>query len=75
MQLLTFVKVPVLSEQTVVTQPRVSTVCRPFTKAERWAMRRIPRQSVIVTTMGKPSGIAATAKLTAILKICVKMVM
>ena len=59
-----------MSLQMVVTQPNVSTVWSPLTRALLRAMRRMPRHSVIVTTMGSPSGIAATASDTAMLNIC-----
>ena len=45
------------------TQPSVSTIGNFFTIASRLAIRCTPNANVTVTTMGKPSGIAATAKL------------
>mmetsp|Transcript_13227 Transcript_13227/g.33323 ORF Transcript_13227/g.33323 Transcript_13227/m.33323 type:complete len:253 (-) Transcript_13227:1069-1827(-) len=62
------VRVPVLSEQMTVTDPRVST-------AGSWRMMALRRASVciasareMVTTAGRPSGMAATASTMAILK-------
>ncbi|KNC30583.1 hypothetical protein FF38_11994 [Lucilia cuprina] len=66
------VNVPVLSEQITLTQPKVSTVGSFLTIALRLAMRITPKAKVTVTTMGKPSGIAATARETDILNISVK---
>lgn len=43
--------------------PRVSTVGSLFTMAFRLAIRITPNANVTVTTIGSPSGIAATAKL------------
>lgn len=62
------VRVPVLSEQITEVQPSVSTDGRLRTIAFFFAMRRVPRARQVVITAGKPSGIAATAKATAILK-------
>lgn len=56
------VSVPVLSEQMTVTDPSVSTAGSLRTIADRVAMCRTPRASVMVTTAGSPSGTAATAK-------------
>uniref|UniRef100_A0A2M4C4L4 Putative secreted protein n=2 Tax=Nyssorhynchus TaxID=44543 RepID=A0A2M4C4L4_9DIPT len=64
-----FVIVPVLSEQITVTQPSVSTVGSFFTMQCRFAIRMTPRASVTVTTIGRPSGMAATAKLTPMVNI------
>jgi hypothetical protein len=60
------VSVPVLSVQITLALPSVSTaiICR--TIARRSAMWRIPTASTIVTTAGSPSGIAATARETAV---------
>jgi len=60
------VRVPVLSEQITVTEPSVSTAGSLRTRARRWAMRPAPSASAIVTTAGSPSGMAATARLTAV---------
>ena len=59
---------PVLSEQMTEVQPRVSTDGRLRTIAFLRAMRRVPRARQVVMTAGSPSGIAATARATAILK-------
>jgi hypothetical protein len=53
--------VPVLSEQITDTEPRASTEWSFLTMALRLAMRSTPRASVTVVTIGKPSGMAATA--------------
>lgn len=45
------------------TLPNVSTVGNFLMIAFRLAILKIPRARVTVTTIGKPSGIAATAKL------------
>jgi hypothetical protein len=57
------VSVPVLSAHITFTQPNVSTVGNFLTMARLRAIRITPIASVTVTTIGKPSGIAATAKL------------
>ena len=57
------VRVPVLSEQITVTQPRVSTADSFFTTAFLWPIRITPMARVTATTMGRPSGMAATARL------------
>lgn len=62
------VSVPVLSEQITEVQPSVSTEGRDLTIAFFLAIRRVPKAKQVVITAGKPSGIAATAKATAILK-------
>jgi len=62
------VRVPVLSEQITDVQPRVSTEGRLRTMAFFVAIRRVPRARHVVMTAGSPSGIAATANATAILK-------
>ena len=62
------VSVPVLSEQITEVQPSVSTDGSERTMAFFLAIRRVPRARHVVITAGKPSGIAATAKATAILK-------
>lgn len=62
------VKVPVLSEQITVVHPRVSTEVSLLTIAFYAAIFRVPRAKHVVITAGRPSGIAATAKATAILK-------
>jgi len=62
------VSVPVLSEHITEVQPRVSTDGNDLTIAFFLAIRRVPRAKQVVITAGKPSGMAATAKATAILK-------
>lgn len=62
------VKVPVLSEQMTDVQPKVSTDGKDRTMAFFLAIRLVPRAKQVVITAGKPSGIAATARATAILK-------
>eukprot|EP00951_Prasinocladus_malaysianus_P000075 scaffold561_cov44-Prasinocladus_malaysianus.AAC.1 len=59
---------PVLSEQMTVVQPRVSTLGRDRTMACCLAILRVPRARQVVTTAGRPSGMAATARATATLK-------
>ena len=63
------VSVPVLSEQITWQLPSVSTACRCRMIARFAAMRRTPSARTIVTTAGSPSGIAATARLIAIMNI------
>lgn len=62
------VRVPVLSEQMTDVQPRVSTDGKLRTIAFFFAIRRVPSARHVVMTAGRPSGIAATARATAILK-------
>lgn len=62
------VSVPVLSEQITEVQPRVSTEGRLRTMAFFFAILRVPRARQVVMTAGRPSGMAATARATAILK-------
>ena len=57
-----FVRVPVLSLQTVVTDPSASTAGSLRVMALRRAICCTPIARVIVTSAGRPSGIAATAK-------------
>ena len=61
-----WVRVPVLSEQITPAQPSVSTAGSFFTMAPRFAMRPTPRASTMVTMAGSPSGMAATARDTAV---------
>uniref|UniRef100_A0A6B0U9C7 Secreted protein n=1 Tax=Ixodes ricinus TaxID=34613 RepID=A0A6B0U9C7_IXORI len=63
------VSVPVLSEQTTLTHPSVSTVGSFLMMAFLLAMRITPKARVTVTTIGRPSGMAATARLTPMLNI------
>ena len=58
------VSVPVLSEQIRDTEPSVSTAGRRRMMALRWAMRCTPMASVMVISVGSPSGIADTAMAT-----------
>lgn len=58
------VSVPVLSTQITLTDPRVSTDGNFFIIAFFFAILKIPNPKVTATTIGRPSGIAATAKLT-----------
>ena len=60
------VSVPVLSEQMVVTEPSVSTAGRRRISAFCFTMRAAPSASEMVTTAGSASGMAATARLTAV---------
>ncbi len=64
-----WVKVPVLSEQITVVEPSVSTDDRRRISAWRAIISRMPNARVTVTTAGKPSGTAATARLTAMMNI------
>ncbi len=60
------VSVPVLSLQMTVVLPSVSTAGSRRTTAFWRAMRLTPMARTIVTTMGSPSGTAATAAVTAV---------
>jgi len=62
------VKVPVLSEQITVVHPKVSTDGKDLTIALFLAIYLVPRAKQVVMTAGSPSGMAATARATAILK-------
>ena len=64
-----WVRVPVLSEQTTLTQPRVSTLGRRFTIVLTRTMRETLKASTSVTTAGSPSGTAATAREMAVISI------
>lgn len=61
------VSVPILSEQRRTVQPRLSAEGKEVTIAFFLAMRRVPRARQMVMIAGRPSGMAATAKATAIL--------
>ena len=61
-----WVRVPVLSEQITPAHPKVSTAGSFFTMAPRWAIRPTPRARTMVTMAGSPSGMAATARETAV---------
>ena len=58
--------VPVLSAQITLAQPSVSTDANLRSNTWRFSIRWTPIASVIVTMAGSPSGIAATARLTAV---------
>ena len=60
------VSVPVLSAQITLTEPSVSTLGRRRTSACTAASRRAPSASSTVTTAGRASGMAATARLRAV---------
>ena len=62
------VTVPVLSLQITEVQPSVSTEDSVRTIAFCFANFRVPSARHVVTTAGRPSGIAATARATATLK-------
>ena len=62
------VSVPVLSLQITDVHPRVSTDCNLRTMAFFLAIFLVPSARQVVITAGSPSGIAATASATAILK-------
>ena len=64
-----WVNVPVLSEQIAVVAPRVSTETKDFTMAFLSAILFMPIDKTIVTTAVSPSGIAATARETATIKL------
>ena len=57
------VSVPVLSEQMAEVEPRVSTDRSRLTMAPFSARARVPPESSMVTTAGRPVGMAATARL------------
>ena len=61
------VRVPVLSEQMTEVQPKVSTEGNERTIEFFLAMRFVPKAKQVVMTAGRPSGMAATARATAIL--------
>lgn len=56
------------------TLPSVSTLGNFFTMAFRLAMRNTPKANVTVTTIGNPSGIAATARDTVYLSVSIPAV-
>ena len=62
----------VLSDAITVAHPSDSTTGNFLTMALRLAIRKTPKASVTVTQMGSPSGMAATAKLTAMLTVSKK---
>ena len=55
-----------MSEQITPAHPRVSTAGSFFTMAPRRAIRPTPRARTMVTMAGSPSGMAATARETAV---------
>ena len=63
------VSVPVLSEQIIWVHPRVSTAVSFRMMAFLFDMLVTPMDSTMVTTAANPSGIAATAKDTATMKV------
>ncbi len=69
--ILFWVRVPVLSEQMTEVDPKVSTAGSFFTMAFRFAMRSTPMERTMVTITGSPSGMADTAKDTAVIKISI----
>ncbi|MNP13595.1 hypothetical protein D3C76_1058820 [compost metagenome] len=60
------VSVPVLSEQIILTEPNVSTAGSFLTMALIFDILVTPSANTIATMAGKPSGMAATAKLMAV---------
>ena len=64
------VSVPVLSVTITLVPPKVSTADNFFTITLYFAMRSIPNARAKVATMGKPSGIAATASAMDVSSIC-----
>ena len=66
--ILFWVSVPVLSEQIICAQPRVSTAVSRRIMAFRLDMLVTPMDSTTVTTAARPSGMAATARDTATIK-------
>ena len=67
--ILFWVRVPVLSEQMICVQPSVSTAVSLRMIALRLDIFVTPIESTIVTTVASPSGIAATARDTAIINV------
>ena len=65
------VSVPVLSEHITVALPNVSTAGNFFIIAFFFTILWTPIAKTIVETAAKPSGIAATAKLTAVINISI----
>ena len=63
------VSVPVLSVQIYVTEPSVSTAGKRRMRACCFTIRRAPRARDTVTTAGSASGMAATARLRAVMNI------
>ena len=67
--ILFWVRVPVLSEQMISVQPSVSTADILRMTAPRFDILVTPIESSMVTTAASPSGIAATARLMAMIKV------
>ena len=67
--ILFWVRVPVLSEQMTCVQPSVSTAVRRRITALCWLILVTPMESTTVTTVARPSGMAATASDTATMKV------
>ena len=67
--ILFWVNVPVLSEQMICVHPRVSTAVSLRMMALRLDIFVTPMESTMVTTAARPSGIAATARDTATIKV------
>lgn len=59
---------PVLSEQMTDTDPNASTECNFLTIAFLLDILMTPRASVTVVTIGSPSGMAATASDTVLVR-------
>jgi hypothetical protein len=57
----TIVRVPVLSEQMTLTEPRVSTVLRDLQRTLFWRMILAVMVSEAVKAIGRPSGMNAMA--------------
>ena len=64
-----WVRVPVLSEQITLALPNVSTAGRRRMMAFFFTIRCTPMESTMVTIAGSPSGMAETARDTAVMKI------
>src|SRR6185436_662476 len=62
------VSVPVLSEQIADVEPSVSVERRRFMIAFAFASICVPYERIVVTTAGRPVGIAAIAKAIAAVK-------
>ena len=67
--ILFWVRVPVLSEQMTWAQPSVSTAVSLRMTALRLDILVTPMESTTVTTVARPSGMAATARETATMKV------
>ena len=62
------VRVPVLSDAMISVEPRVSTAGNLRIMAFRLAKTWVPSDRTTVTIAGRPSGIAATARATEVIK-------